>query len=232
MNFSVSVRHKYIVPKTKIENAIDEINKKIITLGVHKEDNSKHPIRDKVQRQVLHEMLYANGGHIPPIDNAPLLKKTETGSEEILYYGGKAHLVEIPSRPVLQPLVQLALLYESKIFLRAIQKQFEFKNVNEFRDGLNLFSNKLGSKSTVYDFIKNRGMGYWVDGEHNSPYVQAVKYFDKLGDAGAAKIADINTWSIKNIANWDATNVYHQGDTPLMDSLDLLNSIKSKIEDR
>ena len=231
MGYSIQIKHRYKIPESKIMNAIDEINRKIITFGVHKEDNSKHAIRDKVQNGTLHKMLYNNGQPIPPIDNAELLRKAETGREEIFTYGREAHLTQIPPRPVLQPMVQTALWLHGDLIKNAVQKQFEFKNIYTFNQELNKFKLKL-NRTGVYDFVRNRGMGYWEGGEHNSPYVQAVKYFDRLDESEISKITYQKSFGIKKIASWDTTRIYHQGDTPLMDSLDLLNSIKSKIEDR
>lgn len=232
MSYTIQVKHRYIIPENKIKRTIEHINKKIITYGVHAEDNNKHATRDRVQEGTLHRMLYANGEPIPPIGNAELLKKTEYGQENVaFYYGGVPHLVYVPPRPVLQPIAIMLLAFFRDIIENAIHKQFEFRNIYSFEQELNKFKLKF-SRSVLYDFVRNRGEGFWEGGEHNSPYVQAVKFFDKLGEAGVQQIADVSKWGIKNITQWDATSVYHFGDTPLMDSLDLLNSIKAKLEDK
>ena len=143
MGYSIQIKHRYKIPESKIMNAIDEINRKVITFGVHKEDNSKHAIRDKVQNGTLHKMLYNNGQPIPPIDNSELLRKAETGREEIFYYGREAHLTQIPPRPILQPMVQTALWLHGDLIKNAVQKQFEFKNIYTFNQELNKFKLKL-----------------------------------------------------------------------------------------
>lgn len=228
--YSYSVKHNYKISKKTIDKVIDKFNAKKITFGVHKEDTNKHNVRDRVQNMNLHRLLYNNGKPIPSKSNAELLRLAEHGYETILYYGNQAHNVVVPSRPVLQPILQISLMYKLNTIKNSIRNQFKDMKSNVFNDKLNGFARYL--QGGVSDFIKNRGMGYWQDAEHNSPYVQAVKFFDRLGESALTyKINNIDEL-MDMIRKWDTMFNYHQGDTPLMDSLDLLKSIKAKVEDK
>lgn len=225
------IKHKFVVPKSVIDNVVNNINSKKITFGVHKEDNNKHSNRDKIQNGTLHKLYYNNGKPIQPIGNAELLRKTETERPTTVYRGNQAVDIKIPARPVLQPVHGLVVGMNPQMTKNAIKKAFKFKDLQAFDRYMNRYKNLFGRRA-VYDFVRNRGMGAWEGGEHNSPYTQAVKFFDKLGDSGIDSIISDDKKYIKSIKNWDTTQNYNLGDTPLMDSLDLLNSIKSKVVKR
>lgn len=220
----IEIKHKFIIPKSIIDSTLDEINKNIITFGVHKEDNSKHTTRDIIQSKPLHKALYYNGGNPTPIGNAELLMKNEKGFESVLYVGNSRILIHVPSRPVLQPIMLLNFSMFDTI-KRGLNKQLRFNNSNAFKNSLNRF--KISLNNSVFDFIKNRGMGFWENAEHNNPYTQAVKFFDKIGDIGI--LEDTGKY-IKDISQWQVSRNYEKGDMPLMDSLDLIKSIKAKVE--
>ena len=220
----ISVKHRYVIPKQVIDKALEEIDKTSITFGVHKNDNRKHSTRDMVQSQILHKALYYNGGNPTPIGNAELLMKNEKGFESVLYIGNSPRLIHVPSRPVLQPIMLLNFSMFDTI-KRGLNKQLRFNNSNAFRSSLNRF--KINLNNSVFDFIKNRGMGFWKDAEHNNPYTQAVKFFDKIGDISI--LEDTGKY-IKDISQWQVSRNYKKRDMPLMDSLDLVKSIKAKIE--
>ena len=226
MNFEI--KHNYRVPKSVIDNVVKNINSKKITFGVHSEDSNKHSNRDKVQQGTLHKLYYNNGKPIPPISNAELLRKTETQRTETVYRGNQVVEIKIPSRPVLLPIHGIVVGMNPSMTKRAIAKAFKFKDLQAFDRYLNKYKRLLGRRA-VYDFVKNRGMGAWEGGEHNGAYTQAVKFFDKLGDSGIDALVSNDKKFIKTISNWDTAQNYSAGDTPLMDSLDLLNSIKSKV---
>lgn len=106
-----------------------------------------------------------------------------------------------------------------------MKKQLQFSNPNSFKNSLNRF--KISLNNSVFDFIKNRGMGFWENAEHNNPYTQAVKFFDIVGDYSI--LTDTGKY-IKDINKWQVNQSYKKGDMPLMDSLDLIKSIKAKVE--
>ena len=222
------IKHNYRIPKSVIDKTIDNINSKMITFGVHAEDDDKHSNRNKVQNGLRHRLLYNNGNPIDPKGNAELLRLNETERETTWYIGGEVATTTIPARPVLLPILQMTQTFNGNIIRNGIKQAFKFRNPQVFDTYLNRFKNKLGRRA-VYDFVKGRGMGYWEDGEHNSPYVQAVKFFDKIGDVAYNDIVSDDGKFIKFITDWDVNNSYYMGDTPLMDSLDLLNSIKAKV---
>lgn len=103
----IEIEHKFIIPKSIIDSTLDEINKNIITFGVHKEDNNKHTTRDIIQSKPLHKALYYNGNNPTPIGNAELLMKNEKGFDSVLYINNSPKLIQVPSRPVLQPIIIL-----------------------------------------------------------------------------------------------------------------------------
>lgn len=220
----IEIEHKFIIPKSIIDSTLNEINKNIITFGVHKEDNNKHETRDIVQSKPLHKALYYNGENPNPIGNAELLMRNEKGFESVLYIGNGPRLIQVPSRPVLQPIVMLNFQMFNTI-KRGLKKQLQFNNINSFKNSLTRFERSLNN--SVFDFIKNRGMGFWRNSEHNNPYTQAVKFFDSIGDYSILK--DTGKY-IKDINKWQVNQSYKKGDMPLMDSLDLVKSIKAKVE--
>lgn len=233
MDFKFKIQHSYKIPSSVINRAINNINANKITFGVHSEDNDKHPNRDRVQNQQLHKLLYNNGNTPTPISNSKLLAKSESGFSSTMYYGNKAHSVEVPSRPVLFPILSLTLTYNGNIIRNGIKRQFKFNNPQEFTNSLTRFSNKMGYKS-VLDFIKGRGFGFWGDAEYNNPYTQAIKFLDCLEDFKLEyrDVLSKNEKFIKVISNWDVNkgSIFSKASYPLLDSLDLINSIKSKVE--
>lgn len=220
----IEIEHKFIIPKSIIDSTLDEINKNIITFGVHKEDNNKHTTRDIIQSKPLHKALYYNGNNPTSIGNAELLMKNEKGFESVLYINNSPKLIQVPSRPVLQPIIIINFQMFDSI-KRGLKKQLQFSNPNSFKNSLNRF--KISLNNSVFDFIKNRGMGFWENAEHNNPYTQAVKFFDMVGDYSI--LTDTGKY-IKDINKWQVGQNYRKGDMPLMDSLDLIKSIKAKVE--
>lgn len=223
-----NVKRIYIIPKQKIEETFSKINNTSLTFGVHKEDTNNHPLRDSLQNKPLHKSLY---GNTKKISNAELLKKTETGFITDLYVNNRPKQIEVAPRPILVPLIKTTFKKESTIRLlkQGIKKQLSFKSPNSINNSLQYISLNL-STAEILNFVKNRGGKYWsIGAKHNSPYVAMVKYLESLGESGIGNVYNSKTQTIKNISQWENANLYKAGDLPLQDSLDLIKSIKAKV---
>lgn len=233
MNYDFKIKHVYKTSPQMLQKAFKRVNEKMVTFGVHSDTNNQHSMRDMLQNKPLHKALYADGGKIQSKGNAQILKENTYGFSTTFYVGGEPMAIEVPPRPVLQPIT--ANWFTSELFKRqvkaALHLQLNYPTIDYFSQSLQYIANKL-NRNRVIRFLQNRGEGNWdPSARHNNPYVAAVKFFDKLDESGLGGIYNDKYQFIKYMQNWNTSQNFSSGDRPLMDSLDLINSIDARIED-
>lgn len=233
MNFrsavSFDIKEKDLIPPQKILANFEKINNTSLTFGVHAEDNDNHATRDSLQDKKLHSVFY---GDMTPIGNAALLKKSTTGfTTEVFVDGKKKHLI-VTARPVIEPLFKMTVeLGNLDDYVGSgLKKQLSFENRGGLEHSLNAFSNRYLSFDQIKKFVEIRGGSYWSSGaKHNSPYVAAIKALEMLGEEGLGNVYNRKRGTINKMSKWDLGNIYKYGDRPLIDSYDMLKSIKAKV---
>lgn len=222
------IDHKYTIPKNQVYQTFSKINKTQLSFGVHSTENNSHSLRDAIQRKPMHKAFYGNSSNI---GNAALLNKLEKGFSTDVWIGGMPRQMEVPPRPILIPLMESVLKTKSikSVLKSCIKEDLKFKNKNEIKRCFLYIGNKLNIG--LLKFIKNRGGKYWTkEAKHNSPYTAAIKFLETLGQSGLDNVYNYKSKTINYIYKWGNAGLYKQGDMPLQDSLDLINSIKAKIK--
>ena len=227
----VTIQRINRISTDKIMKTFDSINKSQLTFGVHKEDNDNHETRDFLAKQPLHSALYNNNELAKPIGNAELLAKHTEGFNSAIFIGGVPSVIRVPQRPILQPMIMQ--LSENKTIGRVMKTglkgQLGFKNKVGAKEGLRNVAYHL-SPQKVLKFVENRGGKYWSPkAKHNNSYTAAVKLVETLGEGGLGNLYNNKQKTIEFMAKWENANRFKAGDMPLMDSLDLLKSIKAKV---
>lgn len=224
-----SIRRIRIVPYKKIHDTFRNINNTSLTFGVHKEDNSEHGLRDSIQKKPLHKSLY---GDSSKIGNAELLAKTERGFITDININGKLTHLEVAPRPVLKPMLKIGLhkgSFKTNI-KQGLKQELSFNSINGLENAFNRISIGLSTEN-ILNFLKNRGGKYWSKAaKHNSPYTAAVKFLESLGETDLYNVYNDKKGTINKISEWENIGFYKKADMPLQDSLDLIKSIKAKVE--
>lgn len=225
----VQVKRLYTIPQSVLYRTFDKINSTQLTFGVHAENNNNHSMREYISNQPYHKALYGNNKLQKPIGNAELLAKHTKGFNSAIFISGKKHSILVPSRPILSPMLNDAFIKNKQLIEVKLHSQLSLKDNDGMHKVLNAIAQDL-SNQKVKEFVKNRGGTYWSKGaKHNNPYTAAVKLIETLGETGLGGVYNKLEATIENIKNWENANAWRAGDMPLMDSMDLLNSIKVKV---
>lgn len=227
---SISVKHKVLIPEQKILANFDNIKKNVLTFGIHKQDNNKHPNRDKLSQMPAHKAFYNNNASPKPISNVELMVKHTNGFSTTVFVENKPFNLDIPKRPVIEPVFDKIVIKDDKArkcIFRGIKKQlnrFDNKSANL---AFKRVKNMLGFRAVAY-FITARGGNYWTAGaKRNSPYVQAIKTIETFNAGNVDLIYQEN--KIKALSDEAKAELGIINTIPLIDSMDLLNSIKAKV---
>lgn len=225
----VKVKRLYTIPQAVLSRTFNKINSTQLTFGIHSEDNNNHSMRDYLSNQPYHKALYENNKLAKPIGNAELLAKHTKGFNSAIFIMGKKHSILVPRRPILSPMIKEAFIKNKWLIEIKLHSQLSFKDNDGIHKVLNAIAQDL-SNQKVKEFVKNRGGTYWSkDAKHNNPYTAAIKFIETLGETGLGGVFNKLDSKIENIKNWENANAWRAGDMPLMDSMDLLNSIKVKV---
>lgn len=219
---------KDVIPESSIIKNFLDISSTNLTFGVHQEDNDTHYKRDSLQQKPLHSAFYKNKSSI---GNAELLKMHTNGFKTQVFINNKLTDFKVPKRPILQPMVKE--IFKKKfpqfILKNGIRKQLQHFGGNYTYDAFNTLSNYF-YPDQVKDFVSNKGKGYW-ESENNSVYVAAIKAVETYNTTRINKLYDKKKQTINSKDKWyKIKNQVSVGDTPLIDSQDLINSIKVKVE--
>lgn len=231
---TVSIQRINRIPTEKIMKTFDSINNSQLSFGVHKEDNNNHETRDFLAKQPLHTALYNNNKLAEPIGNAELLAKHTEGFNSAIFIDGVPSAIRVPQRPILAPMVLELSKNKTieRVMKTGLKGQLGFKNKVGAKEGLRNIAYHL-SPQKVMKFVENRGGNYWSpNAKHNNPYTAAVKLVETLGESGLGNLYNNKSKTIEFMAKWENATRYKAGDMPLMDSLDLLRSIKAKVHNK
>lgn len=223
-----SIKRIRIIPHKTLHETFKRINNTELTFGVHKEDSNNHSLRDSLQNKTLHKSLYGNPSNI---NNASLLAKTEQGFITDMNIGGKIKQIEVAPRPILKPMLTQSLKKSSgkALIKNGLKYELSFNSPYATKDAFIHIAQNLSTEN-ILNFLRNRGEKYWnKNAKHNSPYTAMVKFIETLGQSGIENFYNEKTQTINAIGKWENAKLYKKGDMPLQDSLDLVKSIKAKV---
>lgn len=222
-----------LVDPEKIIDNFEKLNNVELSFGVHEEDNDAHENRDRIQNTPLYKAYYSN---TKPIGNATLLKKNEKGFSTTRKINGIESSLIVAPRPVLKPMINEICnegLFD-KYFFSGAKQQLEFNDINGAKKGLTALADGYLTFDDIVSFVLvKRGGKYWSTfAKHNGSYTQALKTISKLSskDYGLGNVYDSKNDVINSKNEWSEEN-FSQGDEPLIDSCDMLKSIKAKVKD-
>lgn len=228
-SLSFKITEKDLIPKQKILANFEKINKTKLTFGVHEEDNDKHEARDSLIDKKLHSAYYKD---MSPIGNAELLMKNTKGFTTEVFRGGERLHIDVPARPILEPMFSHLLEFDviDDYVGSGLAKQLSFSNTRGLETSLNSLASKYLNPQQVKLFVESRGGSYWDSvAKHNSPYTAAIKALEMLGQEGLGNVYNRRTGTINKMQEWANGNFWKYGDRPLIDTGDMLNSIKAKV---
>lgn len=215
----ITISQKDLVPPFVIKSTFNDINSTYLSFGVHEEDDGKHENRDRLAKEPLHKALYKNSAKM---GNAQLLRRLSNGFSFNLHIGRKVFGMQAPPRPILEPMIdKIMRTYGFDYVENELEEQLSFKN----KKGLNKAFKSI-AKGLSTEHIKLFVRSEYSSG--NNKYTAGVKQNESRN--GGRKIKGIynsTTQTINFANNW--TGFDGSGDTPLIDSEDLIKSIKTKV---